>query len=658
MSNEQWEQIYDRLAELVREHRTTLVFVNTRRHGRARRAPPRRAARRGARSPRTTAASRKERGSTPSSASRRGELKALVATASLELGIDIGDVDLVCQLGSPRSIATFLQRVGRSGHAVGGVPKGRLFPLVARRAGRVRGAARRACGAASSTRCAIVPSAARHPGAADRRRGGAPKSGTRTSSSRSCAAPGRTATSTRDDFDAVVAHARRGLRDAPRAARRLPAPRRGQRRRCAARRGARLTAVTSGGAIPDTADYHVVLEPQSADGRHASTRTSRSRAWPATSSSSATPRWRILRVEPGRVRVEDAHGAPPTIPFWLGEAPARTDELSRRGLAAARRRRRAARDEGAHGGDAALAGGEHRPRRRGRARRSSTTSRARTRALGALPTQDDASSLERFFDEAGGMQLVIHAPFGSRLNRAWGLALRKRFCRTLRLRAAGRGDRGRASCSRSATSTASRSTTSFRFLQLGDGARRARRRRCSTRRSSACAGAGTRPARSPCCASPADARSRRSCSACTPTTCSRSSSPTSSPAWRTSSASARSRTIRWSSRRCATAWTRRWTSSGWLDAAAPHRARRGRGDRARPDRASPLAHEILNAQPYAFLDDAPLEERRTQAVLSRALLDPETRGRPRRARRRRHRRRRARRPGPTRATPTSCTTRW
>ena len=150
MSAEVWEQVYDRLAELIEAHRTTLVFVNTRRMAERVTRAPVRAARRGARRPRTTAAWPRSSGSTPSSGCKRGELKALVATASLELGIDIGDVDLVCQLGSPRSIASFLQRVGRSGHAVGGTPKGRLFPLS--RDELVECAALLdACGAASST---------------------------------------------------------------------------------------------------------------------------------------------------------------------------------------------------------------------------------------------------------------------------------------------------------------------------------------------------------------------------------------------------------------------------------------------------------------------------------------------------------------------------
>ena len=125
-SGEQWEQVHDRLQALAAEHRTTLVFVNTRRmaeraarHLSERLGKEHVAAHHGSMS--------KELRLDAEQRLKRGELKILVATASLELGIDIGDVDLVCQLGSPRSIAAFLQRVGRASHHVGGVPKGRLF---------------------------------------------------------------------------------------------------------------------------------------------------------------------------------------------------------------------------------------------------------------------------------------------------------------------------------------------------------------------------------------------------------------------------------------------------------------------------------------------------------------------------------------------------
>ena len=128
MSNEIWEEVYRRLAELIEAHRTTLVFVNTRRM--AERVTHHLSEFMGA------DAVTSHHGSLSAKLRleaedrlKRGELKALVATASLELGIDIGSVDLVCQLGTTRSIATLLQRVGRAEHKRGGLPKGRIFPL-------------------------------------------------------------------------------------------------------------------------------------------------------------------------------------------------------------------------------------------------------------------------------------------------------------------------------------------------------------------------------------------------------------------------------------------------------------------------------------------------------------------------------------------------
>src|SRR5205809_841301 len=174
--------------------------------------------------------------------------------------------------------------------------------------------------------------------------------------------------------------------------------------RVRARRGARLAAITSGGAIPDNADYEVVEEPQGLKvGTVNEDFAVESMAGDIFLLGNRS--WRIRRVEAGRVRVEDAAGAPPTIPFWLGEAPARTRELS-----------------------AAVS-----------ALRSDVVARLADRraavdwlAAECGLTADGAEQVvaERFFDEAGGMQLVVHAPFGGRINRAWGLALRKRFCVT------------------------------------------------------------------------------------------------------------------------------------------------------------------------------------------------------------------------------------
>ena len=325
MSAEVWEQVYDRLAELIEAHRTTLVFVNTRRM--AERVARQLSERLGEAAVTAHHGSlAKEQRLRRRAAAEGGQLKALVATASLELGIDIGDVDLVCQLGSPRAIATFLQRVGRSGHAVGGTAQGPAVPAVARRAGGMRRAARcrapRRAGPADHS-----ASAARRAGAADRGRSGLRRNGARTSCSRWCGAPGPTATCEREDFDAVVHMLAEGF-----------ATRRGRRgaylhrdavnHMLRGRRGARLTAITSGGAIPDNADYQVVLEPREPS---RSARVNEDFAIESLAGD-VFQLGNSLVPHPARGARQGARGGragqPPTIPFWLGEAPARTDELS------------------------------------------------------------------------------------------------------------------------------------------------------------------------------------------------------------------------------------------------------------------------------------------------------------------------------------------
>ena len=287
MSNEQWEQVYARLARAGRAAPHHAGVRQHAAHGRARGAPPRRDSSARNTSPRTTAASRKELRLDAEQRLKRGELKVLVATASLELGIDIGDVDLVCQLGSPRSIATFLQRVGRSGHAVGGVPKGRLFPQS--RDELVECAALLDCvrrGELDALRDAA--GAARRAGAADRRRGRAAANGTRTRCSRWCAAPGRTRELPREDFDAVVRMLAEGF-----------TTRRGTRAGYLHRDAVHKRLRGAQGRAHDRGDVgrhhprHRRLRgaARAAGARRSapSTRTSRSRASPATSSSSATP---------------------------------------------------------------------------------------------------------------------------------------------------------------------------------------------------------------------------------------------------------------------------------------------------------------------------------------------------------------------------------
>jgi ATP-dependent Lhr-like helicase len=421
MSNDAWELVYNRLAALAESHRTTLVFVNTRRmaervarHLSERMGKEAVAAHHGslAREQRLDAEQRL----------KRGELKVLVATASLELGIDIGDVDLVCQLASPRSIAAFLQRAGRSGHAVNGTPKARLFP--SSRDDLAECAALLDCVRRGELDTLTIP-----PRPLD-------VLAQQIVAEVACQ---------EWDEDALFALVRRAhpYRDLPRAqfdaiVRMLAdgfTTRRGARaayvhrdavnKQLRARRGARLTAVTSGGAIPDTADYLVVLEPQATViGSVHEDFAVESLAGDIFQLGNTS--YRILRVERDRLRVEDAHGVPPSIPFWLGEAPGRSDELSH-GVSRLREEIAARLDDG--GVPAALAWLRDTLGLSEAAAQQLADYLAKARAaLGVLPTQHTLV-FERFFDESGGTQLVIHTPWGSRINRAWGLALRKRFCR-------------------------------------------------------------------------------------------------------------------------------------------------------------------------------------------------------------------------------------
>ncbi len=422
MSGEVWQQVYDRLVELIKEHRTTLVFVNTRRMAeRVAHELSKRMADGSIMAHHGSMA--KEQRLSAEQKLKRGQLKALVATASLELGIDIGDVDLVCQLGSPRSIASFLQRVGRSGHAVDRTPKGRLFPLSrddlvectalldSVRRGELDRLAIPDRPVDVLAQQIVAEVAARHWEEAalyERLRR---------------AWPFRNLT--REDFDAVVRMLAEGF-TTRRGRNGALIHRDGVHRVLRGRRGARTTALTCGGTIPDTADYRVVLEPENnVIGSVNEDFAVESMAGDIFQLGNRS--YRIQRVERGTVRVEDAHGQPPTIPFWLGEAPGRTDELS---SAVSRLRTDiAARLQSDPSGNVARCYltqtvGIALPA----AEQVVEYLAAGAAAFGCLPTQDTIV-LERFFDEAGGMQLVIHAPFGSRINRAWGLALRKRFCR-------------------------------------------------------------------------------------------------------------------------------------------------------------------------------------------------------------------------------------
>jgi ATP-dependent Lhr-like helicase len=472
-TNEMWDEIYDRLVELVERHRSTLVFVNTRRlserishHLAEKLGPDNVAAHHGSLSRKLRLAAEKKL--------KDGEVKVLVATASLELGIDVGTVDLVVQISSPRAIAVALQRVGRSGHWRGAVPKGRFFVTTRD----------------ELQECAALVQAIRQ-GDLDRimipdspldilaqqivaicASGGVARTllsasnadenlGETTSEELSATSDTRTGVSAPDpgwDEDELFALVRRAYpyrnlsRETYEAVLEMLsegiASRRGRygayihrdriNRKLRARRGARLASITSGGAIPETALFTVVAEPEGiVVGTLDEDFAVESNAGDIMLLGNTS--WRIRRVEgkSGRVLVEDAHGAPPTVPFWRGEAPARTEELS------------------LHVADLRQQISDRLPNTSPIGVSFTQPEVAETVAwlkqecglddsgaeqmieyilqgravLGAVPTQQTIIA-ERFFDEGGGMQLVIHSPFGGRINKAWGLALRKRFCRS------------------------------------------------------------------------------------------------------------------------------------------------------------------------------------------------------------------------------------
>ena len=614
MSNEVWAQVYDRLAALVNEHRTTLIFVNTRRL--AERAARHLSERLGAENVAAHHGSlARDQRLNAEQRLKRGELRALVATSSLELGIDIGDVDLVCQIGATRSIATFLQRAGRAGHAVGGVPKARLFPLTRDElcdcAALLDGVRR------GELDCLAIPEKPldvlaqqivaetalqewREDDLYARFRRAYPFRHLHRSEF------SEIAQMLAEGFD--TRHGRRSAhvhRDAVNGVLR-------------GRRGAALAAITSGGTIPDMADYTVMLEPQG----HVVGTVNEDFAVESLAGDVfqlGNTSYRILRVERGTVRVEDAKGAPPGIPFWLGEAPARSRELSQ---SVSRLRETIAARLDAGGREAAMAWlTEDVGLTLVAAEQIVDYLAAAKAALGALPTFDTVI-LERFFDESGGMQLVIHAPFGGRINRAWGLSLRKRFCRkfNFELQAAATEDAIVLSLS-----------TSHSF-PLEDVARYLSAKTVRPLLTQALLDAPMFPTR-----------------------------------WRWNASIALA-LLRFRGGHKVAPQLQRMASEDLLAAIFPDQVACGEnivGDREIPDHPlvrqtiadclheamdvdglerlltdiergaiqviardltepSPLALEILTARPYAYLDDAPLEERRTQAVMARRWLDADT----------------------------------
>ncbi len=622
MSTEVWGEVYDRIAELIGEHRTTLVFVNTRRLAERvtrylgeRLGEARVAAHHGSLS--------RERRFDAEQRLKAGELSALVATASLELGIDIGSVDLVCQIGSTRSIATLLQRVGRSGHALAKLPRGRIFPLT--RDELVESAALLAALRQGSLEHVEIPTqpldilsqqivaaVACEEWSEDALYGMVRRAWPYRSLERA-------------EFDSVVRmladgfHTRRGRRGSLVHHDEVNGRLRG-------RRGARIAAITSGGAIPDTADYQVVLQPQG----HVVGTVNEDFAIESQSGDIfqlGNLSWKIVKLEQGRLLVEDAHGAIPSIPFWLGEAPGRSDELCAAVSSFRARVERvlsAARSEDA---DADLVAATIRDIESdpglipGAARQIAEYLAAGWAALSALPTQDTLI-LERFFDEAGDMHLVLHAPFGSRVNRAWGLALRKRFCRKFNFEL-------QAAATEDAVLLSLGPTHSFPLEEVLTYLRSTTVREVLTQ---VLLDAPMFPVR-----------------------------------WRWNASRALA-ILRFRNGRKVPPRLQRMQAEDLVAVVFPDQLaclENIPGEREIPDHPlvretlrdcleeamdvvgleevlksiergektlvfreltepSPLAHEILNASPYAFLDDAPLEERRTHAVQVRRWIDPDT----------------------------------
>jgi len=427
-SNKQWAEIYTRLVELVSQHRSTLIFVNTRRlaervshHLREILGEAVVAAHHGSLS--------KEIRQSAEIRLKNGELRAIVATASLEMGIDIGYIDLVCQIGSTGSIANFLQRVGRAGHSLRKIPKGRLFPLT--RDELLESFALVRAVRQGHLDAIVMPEQPLDILAqqiiAEVSTGEASEDDVYHLMRR--AWPYRNLS--REDHDAIVHLASEGVARGSKQGAYLHRDAINSRLR--ARRGARIAALTSGGAIPEMALYRVVAEP---DNTFVGT-VDEDFAIESMSGDVfllGNTSWRVLNVRGGEVRVRDAEGAPPSIPFWLGERPGRTPELSaelsklRHDLAIPFTQASASTN-----GEAAALAPDWIERECGASEWAAQQARAyvetQIAAVGLVPTCEQIL-FERFFDESGGMQLVIHAPLGARINRAWGLSLRKRFCRS------------------------------------------------------------------------------------------------------------------------------------------------------------------------------------------------------------------------------------
>jgi ATP-dependent Lhr-like helicase len=670
MANDVWERVYDRMADLVAQHRTTLVFVNSRRM--AERVARHLTDRLGASAVAAHHGSlAREHRFDAEQRLKRGELRVLVATASLELGIDIGDVDLVCQIGSPRSIAGFLQRVGRSGHQVGGVPKGRLFPTS--RDDLVECAALLDCVRRGELDRLTVPEAPLDVLAQQIVAEVACEAWDEDALFALVRRAAPWARLERAQFDAVVRMLAEGY-TSRHGARAAYLHRDAVNHVLRGRRSARLVALTSGGTIPDNADYTVLLEPQGLQiGTVNEDFAVESLAGDVFQLGNAS--YRILRIEAGRMRVEDAHGQPPNIPFWLGEAPGRSDELS---FAIGRLRTQVDRvlaggadadtvapdalpNESAPGAvkRAEVAGGpgsavscvspgissgsqeggaQPAPPAVERARQwlidalgldaaaarqiADYLARAHT-ALTALPTRDTLV-MERFFDESGGTQLVIHSLYGSRINRAWGLALRKRFCRqfNFELQAAATED------------AIILSLTGAHSFALDDVWRYLHSNTAEHLLVQALLDAPLFGVRWRWNATTSLALPRQTGGRKTPPQIQRMRSEDLLAAVFPDQVACFENLVgeREIPRHPLVDQTlddclhEAMDTEGWLALLRRIEAHEVRLVTRELNAPSPLAAEILTARPYAFLDDAPLEERRTQAVMNRRYSEPDSAG--------------------------------
>ena len=611
-SKEQWDDLLDVISGYVGEHRTTLIFTNTRRL--AERLAHRLGEKIGAENVAAHHGSlARERRLKVEQRLKDGDLRALVATASLELGIDIGSVELVCQIGSPRSIATLLQRIGRSGHALGLRPRGRLFPTTRD----------------EMLECAALVRAVKA-GRLDRiHPPEAPLDILAQQIVAACACeeweedklfelvcgayPYRSLL--RADFEAVLDMLSRGF-ETPKGRRAAYVHRDRLQRRLRGRRGARIAAIMSGGAIPETGDYRVVLDPEE------TTIGTVNEDWAIESMAGdvfllGTHSWRIRRVESAVVRVVDAQGAPPTIPFWLGEAPARTEELSQE-VSALREEIAVRIQEDFEAAVAWLEAECALPHEA--AFQVARYVRAQVDSVGRVPTCENLVA-ERFFDEAGGMQLVIHSPWGARINRGFGLALRKRFCASFNteLQAAATDDALVLSLGNPQTFPLE-SVARFLSPKTVDGVLGqallgsplfAARWRWNATRSLAVPRARTR-GRVPFPIQRMQADDLLGCVFPEQVACQENVEyPIAIPDHPL---------VKQTMHDCKTEAADIEGLIRLLERVESGEVRIHCIDTVEP---SPFTHEILNARPYAFLDDAPLEERRTRAVALRHVLPDE-----------------------------------